>query len=136
MGIPIEEELARTWHDDMLWWGPEGIGASYTIPRYAEQHSGPFRSGFKDRSKTKHIARLAEGSYGGFFGWPNFTAAPTGGFMGLPGSDTPGEFRVIDIYRRRGDKLVENWIFIDLLHFWRGQGRDFLAEATGLAATG
>ncbi|MEM8582409.1 MAG: ester cyclase [Pseudomonadota bacterium] len=129
-GLPLEDELARTWADDMLWWGPEGIGATYTIPRYAEQHVRPFRSGFAERSKTAHVARLAEGHYGGFFGWPNFTARPTGGFMGLPGSQTQGEFRVIDIYRREGEKLAENWIFIDLLHFWKTQGRDFLVEAT------
>jgi hypothetical protein len=130
-GLPLEEELARTWHDDMIWWGPEGIGATYTIERYGKQHSGPFRAGFGNRSKTTHIARLAEGHYGGFLGWPNFTAVPTGGFMGLPGSDTPGEFRVIDIYRRAGNKLAENWVFIDLLHFWKMQGRDFLKETTG-----
>ncbi|WP_318527573.1 nuclear transport factor 2 family protein [Defluviimonas sp. WL0002] len=133
LGLPLEEELARSWHDDMIWWGPAGIGATYTIERYAKQHSGPFRAGFGQRSRTTHIARLAEGHYGGFFGWPNFTAIPTGGFMGLPGSDTPGQFRVIDIYRRAGDKLAENWVFIDLLHFWKMQGRDFLAEATGAA---
>jgi hypothetical protein len=129
--LPLEEELARTWHDDMIWWGPEGIGATYTIERYAKQHSGPFRAGFTDRSGTGHVARLAEGHFGGFFGWPNFTARPTGGFMGLPGSDTLGEFRVIDIYRRAGSKLAENWVFIDLLHFWNTQGRDFLHETTG-----
>ena len=25
--------------------------------------------------------------------------------------------RVVDIYRREGDKLAENWIFIDIPHF-------------------
>lgn len=127
-GLPLEEELAQTWHDDMLWWGPAGIGASYTIARYARQHSAPFRAGFTERSRTRHIARLAEGHYGGFFGWPNFTAIPTGGFMGLPASTTAGEFRVIDIYRRRGDKLAENWVFIDLLHYLKTQGLDVLAR--------
>ncbi|MCV6585303.1 MAG: ester cyclase [Marinibacterium sp.] len=130
-GLSLEDELARTWHDDMIWWGPEGIGATYTIERYARQHSGPFRAGFADRSPTRHICRLAEGHYGGFFGWPNFTATPTGGFMGMPATGRPGEFRVIDIYRRAGNKLAENWIFIDLLHFWRTQGVDILARSTG-----
>ncbi len=133
-GLPLEEELARTWHQDMLWWGPTGIGATYTIPRYAEQHSGPFRAGFKNRSGTGHICRLAEGLYGGFFGWPNFTAVPTGGFMGMPATDKLGEFRVIDIYRREGDKLKENWVFIDLLHFWKSQGVDILERTTGISA--
>ena len=129
-GLSLEDELARTWHDDMIWWGPEGIGATYTIERYAKQHSGPFRAGFTDRSKTNHICRLAEGQYGGFFGWPNFTATPTGGFMGMPATGKPGEFRVIDIYRRAGDKLAENWIFIDLLHFWNQQGVDILGRTS------
>ncbi|TCL08790.1 ketosteroid isomerase-like protein [Shimia isoporae] len=133
-GMPLEEELARTWHDDMIWWGPTGIGATYTIERYAKQHSGPFRAAFGERSKTKHVCRMAEGHYGGFFGWPNFTAVPTGGFMGMPATGKAGEFRVIDIYRRDGDKLSENWIFIDLLHFWKMQGVDILARTTDIAA--
>ena len=29
--LSLEEELAIDWHDDMIWWGPAGIGASYTI---------------------------------------------------------------------------------------------------------
>ncbi|MFI2766376.1 ester cyclase [Ruegeria faecimaris] len=134
-GLSLEDELRRTWSEDMIWWGPSGIGATYTIERYAQQHAGPFRAGFTDRSKTKHICRLAEGHYGGFFGWPNFTARPTGGFMGMPATDKAGEFRVIDIYRRDGDKLAENWIFIDLLHFWKQQGVDILARMSELPRT-
>ena len=127
-GLPLEEELARTWHNDMLWWGPTGIGSTFTIERYAKQHSGPFRAAFADRAKTNHVCRLAEGHFGGFFGWPNFTARHVGGFMGLPGSDTTLEFRVIDLYRREGDKLAENWIFIDMLHVLKQQGMDVLAR--------
>ncbi|SHH56024.1 ester cyclase [Marivita hallyeonensis] len=130
LGIPLEEELRRTWHEDMIWWGPEGIGATYTIPRYAQQHSGPFRAAFTNRSATGHICRTAEGHYGGFFGWPNFTAEHTGGFMGMPATPGRVEFRVIDFYRREGDKLAENWIFIDLLHVWAQQGVDILKRTT------
>ena len=61
-----------------------------------------------------------------FLDGPILVAKPTGGYLGLPPSDTIGEFRVIDIYRREGDKLKENWIFIDLLHFFKQQGVDIL----------
>jgi hypothetical protein len=44
---PLATELARSWNDDMIWWGPAGIGATYTIERYAKQHAGPFREGTK-----------------------------------------------------------------------------------------
>ncbi|MGV6847368.1 MAG: ester cyclase [Marinibacterium sp.] len=131
-GLALEDELRQSWAEDMIWWGPAGIGASYTIERYAQQHSAPFRAGLADRSPTSHVARLAEGHYGGFFGWPNFTARPTGGFMGFPASDRSAEFRVIDIYRRQADKLAENWIFIDLLHFWHQLGMDILKRTTGI----
>ena len=132
MSSPLDE-LHNTWHDDMIWWGPAGIGATYTIERYAKQHSGPFRSGLSGRSGTGHIARIAEGQYSGFFGWPNFTAKPTGGFMGLPPSDKDCEFRVIDVYRREEDKLKENWVFIDILHFFNQMGIDILGDLKGSA---
>ncbi|MGY6704461.1 nuclear transport factor 2 family protein [Roseinatronobacter sp.] len=122
-----QEELAQHWHDDMLWWGPEGIGATFTIPRYIEQHQRPFRTHLADRAFNGHIARLAEGSYGGFFGWPNLSLTPKGGYMGLPAGPR-ADMRVVDIYRRDGDKLAENWIFIDMLHFLNMQGLDVLAR--------
>ena len=46
--------------------------------------------------------------------------------MGMPATGKPGDMRVIDMYRREGGMLAENWIFIDLLHFWNQQGVDIL----------
>ena len=123
---PLVDELRRSWNEDMIWWGPSGIGATYTIERYAEQHSGPFRAGFTDRKFNGHVCRIAEGAFGGFFGWPNLTLTPTGGFMGMPGSAKSADMRVIDFFRREGEKLTENWVFIDFLHFWKMQGVDIL----------
>jgi predicted ester cyclase len=123
-----QDELRQDWHDDMIWWGPAGIGATYTTDRYIQQHQQPFRKGLSDRSFNGHLCRMAEGNYGGFFGWPNLTLTNTNGFMGLPVNDTRADMRVVDIYRRAGDKLAENWIFIDMLHFMKMQGVDVLAE--------
>lgn len=127
-------ELRRSWNDDMIWWGPAGIGATYTIERYAEQHSGPFRMAFRDRRFNGHLCRIAEGHFGGFFGRPNLTLTHDGGFMGFPGSTRPADMRVIDLYRREGDKLTENWIFIDLLHWANQQGLDVLGRMAGIAS--
>lgn len=49
---------------------------------------------------------------------------PAGGFLGLPASDTPADMRVVDIYRREGNKLAENWVFIDLPWWLQQQGVD------------
>lgn len=122
------ELLAETWHEDMIWYGPAGIGATYTIERYQQQHQYPFRSNLADKVFNGHVARIAEGNYAGFFGWPNLTNTPTGGFLGLPGNQTRADMRVVDIYRRDGDKLAENWVFIDLLHWLSMQGLDVLGR--------
>ena len=123
-----QQELARDWNDDMIWWGPTGIGATYTIDRYVEQHQRPFRTQLGARTFNGHICRMAEGAYGGFFGWPNLTMECTGPFLGLPPSGQKADMRVVDIYRRDGDKLAENWVFIDILHFLNMQGLDVLAQ--------
>ena len=57
------------------------------------------------------------------------------GFLGLPGSDTRTEMRVVDIYRREGDKLAENWIFIDLLHYLLLLGVDVLERCRTISRT-
>jgi hypothetical protein len=125
MGCP-PEVLERTWSEDMIWYGPAGIGATYTIPRYQEQHQLPFRNNLGDKKFHGHICRFAEGNFACFFGWPNLTNTPLGGFMGLPASDKVVEMRVVDVYRRDGNKLAENWVFIDLLYFLKQQGLDVL----------
>jgi len=130
------ELLAKTWHDDMIWYGPTGIGATYTIPRYQEQHQYPFRRHIKDKVFNGHIARFAEGNYAGFFGWANLTNTPSGGFLGLPGNEVRADMRVVDIYRRDGDKLAENWVFIDLLHYLLMQGLDVLGRLKEMRRTG
>ena len=128
-------ELAETWHDDMIWFGPAGIGAAYTIPRYQEQHQGPFRSGLGDIEFLGHVCRFSEGRFGGFFGWPNLTMRPVGGFMGFPATGGNADMRVVDIYRREGELLAENWIFIDLLWFFQQQDLDILARMKRICRT-
>ena len=124
--------LRKTWHEDMLWFGPAGIGATYTIDRYQQQHQGPFRAGLRNIKFNGHILDHAEGNYGAWFGWPNLRMNQGDGFLGLPASETPTEMRVVDVYRRDGDKLAENWIFIDFLHYLKLLGVDVLARSRSI----
>lgn len=125
--------LRKTWHENMVWFGPAGIGATFTIDRYQRQHQGPFRAGLDNIVFNGHVLEHAEGFYGGWFGWPNLTMNQGNGFLGLPASDTPTEMRVVDIYRRDGDKLAENWIFIDFLHYLSLLGVDILERCQEIA---
>ena len=126
------EYLARTWHENMLWYGPAGIGATCTIPRYQEQHQYPFREGLTDKVYNGHVCRFAEGNFACFFGWPNLSHRPTGGFMGLPGGEHTCHMRVVDVYRREGDKLLENWVIVDIPHWLKQQGLDVLERTCAI----
>ena len=125
MGCP-PEVLERTWSKDMIWYGPAGIGATYTIPRYQEQHQLPFRNSLDDKKFVGHVCRFAEGDYACFFGWPNLSNTHLGGWLGLPGGCVNAKMQVVDVYRREGDKLVENWLLIDIPYWLKQQGLDVL----------
>ena len=131
MGCP-PEVLERTWSPGMLWYGPAGIGATYTIPRYQEQHQLPFRGHLDDKHFHGHVARFAEGNFACFFGWPNLSNSPIGGWLGLPGGNKHVEMQVVDVYRREGDLLAENWIFIDLPYWLHQQGLDVLSRTQSI----
>jgi hypothetical protein len=131
MGCP-PEILEKTWSKDMLWYGPAGIGATYTISRYQEQHQLPFRQNLDDKRFVGHVCRFAEGNFACFFGWPNLTNTPIGGWLGLPGGYVNAEMQVVDVYRREGDKLAENWIFIDIPHWLEQQGLDIFERTQSI----
>jgi ketosteroid isomerase-like protein len=122
--------LMEVWHDDMVWWGPAGIGASYTIPGYMRRHTRPFDDAFSKGGDAVRpdLCRVAEGRYGGLFGYANMTVRNAGGFLGMTAGPGPADMRVVDIYREEGGKLAENWVFIDLLHYLNMQGLDVLAR--------
>jgi hypothetical protein len=129
--------LARVWHEDMIWWGPAGIGATYTIERYVRQHSTPFDAALSAGYRFNgHIAKVSESDFGGFFGWANLTLRNAGGYMGMPAGPGPADMRVIDMYRVEDGKIAENWIFIDILHFLAMQGLDVLKRMDAVQSGG
>jgi len=123
----FKDELVLDWKEDMIWWGPGGIGASYTIDGYLKGHAKPFEENLEFIRFNKHILSSAEDDLGGWFGWPNLIMKPKGKYLGLTSkSNIESEMRVVDLYRRDGDKIAENWVIIDHLHFLKLLGIDLL----------
>lgn len=107
------EVLERTWNEDMIWYGPCGIGASYTIDRYQRQHQLPFRKQLTDKKCNDINAYFAEGDFVCFYS--SMEVTPTGGWLGMTGSTKGAHLRGdIDIYYIKDGKISENWCFIDL----------------------
>ena len=124
------DHMARFWHPDMNWFGPAGIGASLGLAGYRRGHTGPFETQLETVEICEEEVTVAEGDYSFAMWWPCLQMRNTGNYMGVPSSDAIAEMRVVDLYRRDGEKLAENWIFIDMLHFLKEQGVDVLGDLT------
>jgi predicted ester cyclase len=117
--------LETFWHEDFMWYGPAGTGTTRGIDGFQEYHQAPFLTAFPDREGGDHVARFAEGHYCASTGWPSVRATHLGdGWMGLPATEEPVEMRVMDFWRREGDRLAENWVFIDKIDLLQQMGVD------------
>lgn len=108
-------DMSKFWHQDMVWYGPLGIGSSFGLDDYRQNHATPFLTAFPDRKGGDHVARLAEGQYIASTGWPSINATHMAPWLG---ADTTGKritMRVMDFWKREGDTLTENWVFIDII---------------------
>lgn len=122
----------RYWHPDMMWYGPAGIGSTRGLRGFQDHHQIPFLEAFPDRVGGNHRARFGQGPYAGWVGWPSVRATHAGGdWLGLAPSGQSVGMRVMDFYRREGDRLRENWVFIDLPDLCRQIGQDLFAALPG-----
>jgi len=53
--------------------------------------------------------------------------------LDLLGDSKDAEWRVLDIYQCNGDKLVVNWVFIDMVHYLKCRGLDVLGRMREVA---
>jgi predicted ester cyclase len=120
--------MARYWHPDMFWYGPCGIGTTYGLKGFEDSHQAPFLRAFPDRVGGNHKARFAEGMYVASTGWPSLRCTHTGEYLGVPATGNKIGMRVMDWWRREGDLLVENWVFIDMVDLFLQMGVDIFAQ--------
>jgi predicted ester cyclase len=120
--------MEDTWHEHMHWYGPCGIGSAFSLSAYYPIHSRPFLHAFPDRKGGNHKARIAEGEFVASTGWPSIRATHLGDYLGTPASGKPITMRVMDFWWREGDKLSQNWVFIDLPNLFLQFDVDLLAH--------
>ncbi len=118
------------WHPQMMWYGPAGIGAARGLSGFRTFHQKPFLEFVPNRKGGDHVARIAEGAYIATGGWPSISATTSGApwiATPLPGG-VDVTMRVMDFWRREGDLLRENWVFIDIPDVFRQCGVDLFAR--------
>jgi predicted ester cyclase len=125
--------MIRFWTPQFGWYGPGGIGTARGHRDYERAHQGPFLGTFPDRVGGNHKCRIGDGAYVASTGWPSIRATHMGdGWLGLPATGKPITMRVMDFWRRDGDLLAENWVFIDMIDLLNQIGVDVFARMHAL----
>ena len=124
--------MAAYWHDDMRWYGPWGVGSTHGFQEFQDWAQGPSVASFPNRRGGFHQARFADGLAACFTGWPSLQGTFDGvPFRGIEPTGGPIGQNIMDFYVRRGNKLHENWVLIDLVDFAAQCGVDLLAPLRG-----
>jgi hypothetical protein len=125
-----DEAWRPYWHENMLWYGPAAFGSFVGLEEFAgfqvpfEQTFSEWVGGAAPGSMTRHFARFGDGDYVCSGGWPSLNAVQAGPFLGQPSDGKRLFMRVCDWWRRDGDLLAENWVFVDIPHVLSQMGRD------------
>lgn len=137
--LATEDEAWRPyWHDNMMWYGPAAFGAFVGIEDFAGfqvPFEGAFTSwtgGLSGNGVTEHFTRFADGNYACIAGWPSLMCVRKDSFLGQPSSGETVFMRVCDWWRRDGDTLVENWVFVDIPDVLLQMGYDLFPDMEGV----
>lgn len=124
------------WADDMMWYGPGGIGSNYRWAGFVKDHRASFLHAFPDRKGGNHYCRIGDGDYAAVSGWPSMTMTHRGDYLGVPATDRAMTLRVMDFYRCAGGKIAENWVLLDYMDLFRQMDIDLIARSEALRAGG
>ena len=134
-------EYSPHWHKSMNWYGPAGIGSTRGKRGFREYHGRLFLQSFPDRKILQRdhngpadgpgdYIQVGDGRFAVVSGWPCIRATHSGGgWLGLGPSGKVVEMRIADWYRLSDDnRLIENWVMIDIPHILLQAGLDLLNE--------
>ena len=117
------------WHaDEMRWYASSGIGSNFGLREFEVNHQLPWLHAFPDRKGDGIRVAFAEGLYAGYAGWPITHATHKGDYLGAAATNKPVSMRGLDWWKRSGDKLLENWVFVDMLDLFAQFGHDVLTR--------
>ena len=123
LNVHVIDGQESYWHDLAAWRGAAGCGVKASLRAFKDGWQRPFLAAFPDKLTTDEVV-LADGEYAAAFGKVEATHA--GEFLGLPGDGKRKTLRYMDFWRVKDGKIVENWVMIDIVDFFRQSGIDLL----------
>ena len=139
-----EQSWRKYWHPNMMWYGPSGYGSYIGVDGFA-RFQLPYESVFDPYRKSSvamtcekgskldlavkgHFARFAEGNFVASGGWPSHGGHLCKDWLGIKANGQQFTCRVSDWWRREGDLLIENWVFVDLIDVLKQLDYDVFKE--------
>lgn len=117
-------EQHHYWHPDFHWMGPTGIGSTHSIEEFQDFHQRPWLGAFGDRNLDakqtgRNMGFMGEGLYAAGGIWDQPFSTHHGAYQGTPATGKLMTIRDFDWYKRDGDRLIQNWIPIDLIDIFK-----------------
>ena len=117
--------MAQYWWEDMVWYGPAGIGTKRGLDEFDLDYRKAFIHSFPDKV-GRDVIRLAQGELVAGTGYQTTTFARD--WLGIPAGGQRIRLRYMDFWRveeRDGErKLAENHVLIDILGVLEQAGYD------------
>jgi steroid delta-isomerase-like uncharacterized protein len=117
----VPEGQEAYWAEDMVWYGPAGLGTRRGLEEFAQ-----YRSDFIRAFPNKHLEDSVLFGDGGDLvaaaGVQHATHASD--WLGIPATNKDVKVRYMDIWRAEDGFLKENWVMIDILDFLEQLGYD------------
>ena len=120
--------VAGFFHKNLKWYGPVGIGACLSLDQFEKLHQRPWLAAFPDRKVQDLDALIAEGSLFGAVGIAGVKATHSGPYLDTKATDTQILVSGLDFWIRDGDKLTENWVFVDMVDLFSQIGKDLFTR--------
>lgn len=117
-----QDVRASSWHEDLTFYGPAGIGLAQGAQAYEEHVLKPFHTAFANRSVTTRLS-ACEGNYCAAFG--DFHAHGVASWLGLPTAGKDIALRFGMHWRIVDGKAKEGWAIFDMPGLFAQLGLDF-----------
>ena len=128
-------KMADYFHPNLKWYGPGGIGACLSLAEFETLHQAPWLAAFPDRKVGDLDNLIVEGTLVGASSLPGVWLTHTGPFLGHPATGKRAGVNGVDFWRYENGQFTENWVFVDMIHFFGQFGIDLMARVKRMAET-
>ncbi len=112
------------WADDMIWYGPSGIGTFYGIDGF-DMYRRAFLNTFPDRDYGFGHAQISKDNIACIVGWKNVIGTHMGsGWLGLAPTGKVVDMRVADFWYMINGRIAQNWVLLDVIDIFYQLGID------------